>query len=134
MDSRIDFSICAFLLGPIYWGYRKCYKESVVLLVVFLVMTLINYLLGFRFFRFLPAILSAILFFKFYRARAMKVMRSGLEEGCSTRAELIAYVRDHGGVSVLGAVILLLASVCAIAFCLIIAVGLSGGFVSVERF
>lgn len=133
MESQIDFNVCAFFLGPIYWAYRKCYIESIVLLAAFLAMTFINYLLGFRFFRFLPALLSAILFFKFYRSRALKVMKSGVEDGCSTRAQLIAYARDRGGVSMWGAAILLLASICAIVFYLVVALYLSGEFVHVQH-
>lgn len=115
MNGQIDFSFCAFLLSPIYWGYRKCYAGATLLVLGYCVALLINVIIGFRVISYLPALISALLFYKCYRAKAVKTMVSGVESGFTTLDTLIPYMRLKGGTSIGGAILFAVITVACIA-------------------
>lgn len=121
MNGQVDFSFCAFLLSPIYWGYRKCYAGATLLVLGYCVALLINVIIGFRVISYLPALISALLFYKCYRAKAVKTMVSGVESGFTTLDTLIPYMRLKGGTSIGGAILFAGITVICIAIYFVLA-------------
>lgn len=109
------FSWCTFLIGPLYWAYRKCYAEAAVLVVFNMA---VSFLPESPLWLVLSLVTSVVLGFAFpylYRWRADRLYTRALAQGAGNDRAALEYVRSRGGASWQG-VVVLLAAVFAIAF------------------
>lgn len=123
LRSERNSNDAGFLLGPLYWGYRKCLIEVIPLIVLFGFVTLLFGWLCAPIGPFLLYFIPAFFFFPVYRARAKRVIRTALKKNFKTDDELIAYVRKRGGTSIWYAFIAGILFIAIVAFGVIVIVG-----------
>ncbi len=101
--APLAVSVPALFLGPIYWAYRKCYKGAWLLLGLAFLMMALNLIIGEEMFGVVGPTLSAVLFYRAYRAHALSVLRTGAALQWKGKG-IEGYLQDRGGVSPLAAV------------------------------
>lgn len=101
--APLAVSVPALFLGPIYWAYRKRYKGAWLLLGLAFLMMALNLLIGEEMFGAVGPTLSAVLFYRAYRAHALSVLRTGAALQWKGKG-IEGYLQDRGGVSPLAAV------------------------------
>lgn len=116
------FSWMTFFFGPLYWAYRRCYKETVLFEVCWLALVLAEFLLGIRSSALVLNAPAALLFYPLYRKRAMRAYGEAYAAHAGDQGAMMDSMRAAGGVSWGGFMaffafetVVLVAIVCAIA-------------------
>lgn len=93
------FSWMTFFFGPLYWAYRRCYKETVLFELCWLALVLAEALLGVRSSVLVINAPAALLFYPLYRKRAMQAYGEAYAAHGRDQEAIMEAMRDAGGVS-----------------------------------
>ncbi|MCI8340412.1 MAG: DUF2628 domain-containing protein [Eggerthellaceae bacterium] len=99
MTASSSFSWCTLILAPIYWGWRRCYKEAAAYVGCILTVWLLAILPGLGLLMTVLQIGAGFAFYPLYRKRAMRVYRDAYMTHGADREAMMAAMRNAGGTS-----------------------------------
>lgn len=83
--------------GPIYWAYRRCYKGTIIWLILYTAFIYQGMFFGVSIFTFLPVLANGALFNYAYRMKAFKELKRAISSGVVDRERIVAHMRHAGG-------------------------------------
>lgn len=96
MNGDRIFNVFAFLFGPFYFAYRKCFTEVFIIFAIMGVVTLLPFDL--RIGSATIGLIYGFIFYPLYRMHARKAVEQAKGKGCNAAA--VQQLRDEGGTSI----------------------------------
>lgn len=101
IEKSGSFSWVTLLIGPLYWGYRRLYKEAAIYLACLLALIPLR-LLGFGVVTLAATVAAAFLFYPLYRRRAFRAYRDAYSAHSDSCTDMLEALHEAGGPSWLG--------------------------------
>lgn len=99
MTGSGSFSWCTLFLAPVYWGWRRCYREAAVYTCCILLLLPVAWLTGLGLLMTGLEIGAGFAFYPLYRKRAMRVYEQAYAAHGNDREAMVGAMRAAGGTS-----------------------------------